>query len=362
MPRLLLIVIVGLAGSVVRAEYTIETVAEGLEFPWCIAFLPNGGMLVTERSGRLRRVDGTGLVAEPVANVPDTYVAGQGGFFDVLLDPDFASNRTLYLSYAHGNKKKNALRVVRARLDGTALSDLTPIFTATPWKNTPHHYGGRMAFMPDDTLLVTVGDGFNFREQAQKLDSHFGKVVRINTDGSVPTDNPFVGQNDALPEIWSYGHRNAQGIVVVPGSEAVLSHEHGARGGDELNRVDAGKNYGWPAITYGIDYSGQTISPYTELPGMEQPLVYWVPSIAPAGMAYYDHALFEDWRGNLLVAALAERRLRRLELRNGRVVAQHVLFDDLGERLRDVRVGPGGALYLLTDSAQGKVLRITPEE
>ena len=343
-----------------RAEYSIETVADGLEFPWCIAFLPDGAMLVTERSGRLRLIDDEGLAERPVGNVPDTYVAGQGGFFDVLLDPDFASNRTLYLSFAHGNRKKNATRVIRARLEGNELSDVTPIFTASPWKNTPHHYGGRMAFMPDGTLLVTVGDGFTFREQAQELDSHFGKVVRINTDGSVPADNPFVNSRNALPELWSYGHRNAQAILVLPGSGTVLSHEHGPRGGDELNRVEPGKNYGWPAITYGIDYSGQTISPYTELPGMEQPLVYWVPSIAPAGMAYYDHELFADWRSDLLVAALAERSVRRLEMRDGDVVAQHVLFEELGERFRDVRIGPDGALYLLTDSGQGRVLRVTP--
>jgi glucose/arabinose dehydrogenase len=228
-------------------------------------------------------------------------------------------------------------------------------------KSTPHHFGGRMLFLPDKTLLLTTGDGFNYREQAQKLDNLLGKVIRITRDGSVPTNNPFLDQIDSRPEIWSYGHRNPQGLVRDPNTGTVYLHEHGARGGDELNLIEPGLNYGWPAITYGVDYNFAQISPYTELPGMEQPLVYWVPSIAPAGMAYYDDDLFPEWRGDLFVAALAERSIRRLDLEDGRVVDQEVLFTELGQRMRDVRVGPDGALYLLTDSSEGTVLRVTPK-
>ncbi len=361
MYKLAVIVVVLVMASSARGDHAYETLAEGLEFPWSLAFLPDGEMLVTERAGRLRIIRDGLLVDEPVVGVPETYVAGQGGYFDVLPDPDFASNRQVYLSFAHGDRKQNAVRVIRARFDGAALDDVRTIFTAAPWKDTPHHYGGRMAFMSDGSLLLTTGEGFTYREEAQKLDNHFGKVIRINTDGSVPEGNPFIG-DDALSEIWSYGHRNPQGIVVVPESQAVYLHEHGPRGGDELNLVEPGNNYGWPAIAYGIDYSGATISPYTELPGMEQPITYWDPSIAPAGMAYYDGDLFPDWQGDLFVSALVERSVRRLDMDGGAVVAQQVLFDDLGERIRDVRVGPDGALYLLTDSPSGKVVRVSPTD
>jgi len=335
-----------------QAEYAMETVAEGLDFPWSIAFLPDGSMLVTERNGGLRIIRNGALDAEAIAGVPRAYVAGQGGLFDVVLDPGFEQNRTLYLSFAHGDRKANATRVVRAVFDGQSLVDVEVIFTATPTKDTPHHYGGRMAFLPDGTLLLTTGEGFNYREQAQLLDNHFGKIIRINTDGSVPEDNPFLDSPDALPEIWSYGHRNPQGIVVMPDTGDVFVHEHGPRGGDELNLIEPGNNYGWPAITYGIDYSGARISPYTELPGMEQPLIYWVPSIAPAGMA--------EFRGDLLVAALAEKTLRLIRIEDGEVAGQEVMIGDPGERIRDVRQGIDGSIYLLTDSARGKVIRVVP--
>lgn len=349
-----------LCAAAAGAQYDIDTVAEGLDFPWSIAFVPDGSMLVTERSGQLRLIRDGELRDAPVSGVPDVYAAGQGGLFDVVLDPDFKSNRSLYLTYAHGTRRSNATRVAKATFDGSALSGLTVVFTATPLKSTPHHFGGRLVFLPDGTFLLTTGDGFNYREEALKLDNHLGKVVRLNRNGTVPTDNPFVRRAGALPEIWSYGHRNPQAIVRDTDSGTVYLHEHGPRGGDELNVIEPGRNYGWPAITYGIDYSGASISPYTELPGMEQPLVYWVPSIAPAGMAYYDADLFPEWQGDLFVAALAERTIRRLDLENGQVVDQEVLFADLGYRFRDVRVGPDGALYLLTDSGSGKVLRVAP--
>lgn len=331
------------------AQDKIETVAEGLDHPWSLAFLPSGEMLVTERSGALRMVrDGT-LASPPIAGVPPVFANNQGGMFDVVLDPEFASNRQLYLSYAHGTRKQNTLRVMRAVLKGDSLVDQQVIFTAVPWKTTGAHYGARMAFLPDGTLLLTTGDGYNYREQAQTLDNHFGKVIRINTDGSVPKDNPFVGKAGHLPEIYSYGHRNPQGLVVIDNGEIYL-HEHGPKGGDELNHIQKGLNYGWPAISYGIDYSGALITPYTELPEMEQPLTYWVPSIAPSGMAFH--------QGGFYVGALKERTVHRLEWNGKALGKETTLFSELGQRIRDVRSGPDGYLYLLTDTDSGKVLRV----
>lgn len=348
-----------LAASAAIAENRIDTIAEGLEFPWSIAFLPDGTMLVTERSGNLRLIRDGRLVEQPIAGVPDVYVQSQAGLFDVVLDPDFDNNRLIYLSYAHGRSGRNATRVMRAIFDGSRLSDQQVIFTASPWKHGPNHFGGRMTFLPDGTLLLTTGEDFEQREKAQLLDNHLGKVIRINPDGSVPLDNPFRGTDGALPEIYSYGHRNPQAILVA-GDGVIWMHEHGPAGGDELNVIEPGRNYGWPVITHGRDYSGARISPYTEYEGMEQPVTYWVPSIAPAGMAYYDGDLFPQWRGDLFVAALVERSVRRLDMANGKVAEQEILFRELDERIRDVRAGPDGALYVLTDSPAGKVLRVTP--
>ena len=358
--RKLALALLLVASGIADAAPRVEVVASGLEFPWSIAFLPGGDMLVTERGGRLRIIrDGT-LLQEPVAGVPDAFVTGQGGLFDVVLDPAFADNRIIYLSLACGTAARNATRVVRALFDGNGLSEQTVLFTATPWKKGASHYGARMAFLPDGTLLVTVGEGFDYRESAQRLDTHLGKVVRIGTDGTAPADNPFRDTPGALPEIYSLGHRNPQAILVSPGDGSVFLHEHGPRGGDELNLVEPGRNYGWPVATHGRDYAGARISPFEAYPGMTDPLLHWTPSIAPAGMTLYDGALFPEWRGDLFVAALAERSLRRLDLENGAVVEQEVLFTDLGERLRDVRTGPDGALYVLTDSPDGRVLRIVP--
>ena len=352
--------IAGLLASSANAQFTIETVADDLELPWSLAFLPDGSMLVTERPGRLRIIRDGELLEAPVAGVPDVYFAGQGGLFDVVLDPDFETNQTIYLSYAHGNQDANATRILRAVLDGNKLRDQEVIFTVEPSKAGALHFGGRIAFLPDGTLLMPTGDGFTYREEAQKLDTLLGKIVRIHRDGSIPDDNPFVGREDARPEIWSYGHRNPQAILFDPVSGNVYQHEHGARGGDELNLIEQGKNYGWPAITYGRDYNFASITPYTEFPGMEQPVVDWTPSIAPAGMAIYWGDLFPDWRGDLFVAALVERAVRRLDMENGRVIGQELLFGELDERMRDVRAGPQGALYLLTDSTDGQVLRVLP--
>lgn len=348
-------------GETRAANYTLQTLAEGLAFPWSLAFLPDGDILVTERDGQLRRIRDGELLAEPVTGVPDSYVAGQGGLMDIRLHPDFASNRLVYLSYAHGDGDANQLRVARAEYADGALSNLEVVFGAEPMKDTPVHYGGRIAFMADGKLLITSGDGFIHRERAQLLDNHFGKTVRLNDDGSVPDDNPFARTEGARPEIWTYGHRNPQGLVVEPVTGRVYLHEHGPMGGDELNVIDPGKNYGWPVATYGLDYSGARISPFQERPGMEMPLEYWVPSIAPGGMTHYDGEAFPEWQGDLFVAALANMTVRRLDMDNGVVRGQETLFAEVEERFREIRMGPDGYLYLLTDSPDGRVIQVRPD-
>ena len=339
-------------------EYRIETVAEGLEFPWSIAFLPDGRLLVTERAGRLRVIEDGQLEETPVSGVPEAHVRSQAGLFEVMLDPGYADNGWLYLSLAHGSAAANSTRVVRARLVGNALEDLEVVFTAEPARNTSVHYGARMAFLADGSLVVGLGDGFNFREDAQRLDSHTGAIVRIWPDGRVPADNPFIGRADARPEIYSYGHRNVQGLVFDAQRGLLWAHEHGPRGGDELNLILPGRNYGWPVATHGVDYSGARISPYASRPGMEDPRVDWTPSIAPSGMTVYRGDQFPDWQGDLFVTALVAREVRRIQLDGERVVGQESLFGEIGERLRDIKTGPDGALYVLTDSPRGRVLRI----
>lgn len=342
--------------------YRIDTVAEGLEHPWSLAFLPDGRMLVTERAGRMRVICRDGALSPPLAGVPEAFVRSQAGLFDVVLAPDYDDTGWLYLSLADGTARANTTRLVRGRLDGERLVDVETLFTAMPRRGTPAHYGGRMAWLPDGTLVLALGDAFELREHAQKLDDHLGTIVRLNADGSVPADNPFVDRPDALPEIYSYGHRNAQAILYDADHDLLLAHEHGPRGGDELNHIRPGRNYGWPVITYGVDYSGSRISPYTEKEGMEQPLIDWTPSIAPAGMALYDGDAFPEWRGDLFVATLVEPGIRRV-LRDGPdIVGEEVLLQDAGQRIRDVRVGPDGLLYLLTDYADGAVLRVRPAD
>lgn len=340
-------------------EYRIESLAAGLEHPWSIAVLPDGRMLVTERAGRLRIIEDGRLLDEPVRGVPEAYVRSQAGLFEVLLDPDYASNGWIYLSLAHGDAAASGTRVVRGRLAGNEFTDQQVIFAIVPPRDTPVHYGGRMAFLGDGTLAIGLGDSFDYREEAQRLDSHTGAIVRIRPDGSVPEDNPCVGREGARPEIYSYGHRNVQGLVFDPESGRLWAHEHGPRGGDEVNLVQAGRNYGWPVATFGVDYSGARISPYTSRPGMEDPVLHWTPSIAPSGMALYRGAQFPEWEGDLLVTALVAREVRRLELEGERVVAREALFGEIGERLRDVKVAPDGALLVLTDSPRGQVLRIS---
>lgn len=358
--------IVGALAVVVSAQaagYRVETVVSGLEHPWSLAFLPGGRMLVTERPGRLRVIepgpDGQlQLRSEPVAGVPAVLARGQAGLFDVVVDPAFAVNGRVLLSFAHGQPQANHLRVVSARFDGRQLLEVKPVFTSQPAKAETQHFGGRMAWLADGSLLIGMGDGNLDRTDAQRLHSHLGKTLRIRPDGSVPADNPFVASPQARPEIYTRGHRNPQGLVVVDG--VAYAHEHGARGGDELNRLAPGANFGWPVTTGGIDYTYARITPYRSLPGIQPALVEWTPSIAPAGLAWYGGALFPAWRGSLFVAALKERSVRRVPLNGGTPGPQEVLFQELGERIRDVRAGPDGAIYLLTDSPDGRVLRVVP--
>ncbi|MCB1684962.1 MAG: PQQ-dependent sugar dehydrogenase [Pseudomonadales bacterium] len=345
------------------SAYRLETVTDNLANPWCVAFLPGGDFLVTGRAGTLRRVSTSGAVGEPIANVPPVFFAGQGGLFDVILDPDFPGNQRIYLSFAHGDMSANATRVVRARLQDNSLTDVEAIFTASPSKDTPQHYGGRMLFLPDGTLLLTTGDGFDYREQAQNTRALLGKTVRIRTDGSLPADNPFADGKGGHPAVWTYGHRNPQGLALDPATGTVYLHEHGPRGGDEVNVLAPGLNYGWPAITYGLDYSGAYVSPFTEYAGMEQPLHYWVPSIAPSGFAVYRGDAFPEWNGSLLVGALVDREIRRLSSGAGENLAsgpleEKSLFSEIGARIRDVRVGPDGLIYLLTDGSPGSLIRV----
>lgn len=349
------------AWAVQAADYRVETLAEGLENPWSLAFLPDGGMLITERSGQLRHISAEGeLQVEPISGVPEVYASGQAGLFEIALDPEFEQNNRVFLSYACGTAKANHTCLASATLNEQALTDVAEIFRVTPAKSGSAHYGGRIAFLADNSLLLGLGDGFNYREEAQKTSSHIGSIVRLNRDGSVPEDNPYIGQDDALPELYSIGHRNVQGLIYDAEGQRVLAHEHGPRGGDEINLVEPGNNYGWPKITYGVDYSGAVISPYTELPGLEQPLLQWTPSIAPAGFTIYRGDLFPEWDGSLMVAALAGMEVRRVVLDGSQVVEQESLFKELESRFRDVRSGPDGALYLLTDAAEGKLLKVVP--
>ncbi|CAI8320196.1 MAG: Aldose sugar dehydrogenase YliI [Rhodobiaceae bacterium UBA7378] len=357
--------LLGLVGPLTKTaaaeDYTLEEVVNGLDMPWGLAILPDGDMLVSELSGQLRLVRDGELIARPVAGVPETFYAGQGGLMDVRLHPNFATNNLVYLSLAVGSGYANALRVVRGRFDGGQLQDVETVFEAAPAKDTAAHYGGRMTFLPDNTLLVTVGDGFDYREDAQNRANHFGTIVRVSDAGKVPADNPYVDDPAALPEVWSYGHRNAQSIIYDAATDTVFQTEHGPRGGDELNIIAPAKNYGWPAITYGIDYSGLQISPYTSYEGMEQPLKYWDPSFGPSGMTLYRGAAFPNWDGDIFMTSLVFNHVVRVDM-DGRVAgSDQVLFGEIGERLRDIRTGPDGALYILsegTGDSDGRLWRV----
>jgi aldose sugar dehydrogenase len=341
----------------------VETIATGLANPWALAFLPDGRLLVTERAGRMRIVTRDGKLSPRIEGLPPIAVRGQGGLLDVVLDRNYAQNKTIYFCFADPVDGGGRTSLASAKLaDGEApkLEDLKIIFRQEGPLSSGNHYGCRIVQMPDNTLFLTLGDHYGPRDEAQNLGNHIGKIVRIRPDGSVPPDNPFVNRQGAKPEIWSYGHRNSQGAAINPASGKLWMHEHGPRGGDEVNIPQAGKNYGWPVIGYGVDYSGARIHEGTQKAGMEQPIIQWTPVIAPSGMAFYSGDLFPQWKGNLFIGGLATRILVRLELNGDKVVKEERLLENLSERIRDVRSGPDGALWLLTDNTAGRILRVTP--
>lgn len=341
-------------------DLVVETVAGGLEHPWGLAFLPDGRMLVTERPGRLRLVGRDGKLSAPIPGVPNVAGRGQGGLLDVVPDPGFAQNRTIYLSFAEPRSGGSGTSVARARLNerGTALEGTKVIFQQMPTIASNMHFGSRLVFDQTGALFVTVGDRYGQRDQAQNPANHIGKIMRIRPEGGAPADNPKI--EGWQPEIWSIGHRNVQAAALHPQSGQLWTAEHGARGGDEVNTPKAGRNYGWPVVTFGIDYSGAKIGEGTSKAGMEPPLFYWDPSIAPSGAAFYSGAVWPAWTNSLFVGALAGQMLVRLSTQGEAVTGQERLLEGLGERIRDVRQGPDGFLYLLSDAPDGKLLRVRP--
>lgn len=347
-----------------RAEFTVETVTEGLENPWGLAFLPDGSMLVTERPGQMRIVTPGGEKGPALEGLPEIVARGQGGLLDVALDPNFGDNRWVYFSFSEPGDGGTGTAVARGQLGEGRLENVEVIFSQTPKVRSNGHFGSRLVFDESGKLFITLGDRQQDFDLAypQKLDNHIGKVVRINSDGSVPEDNPYVGR-DGLDEIWSWGHRNIQGATLHPQTGELWTNEHGPQGGDEVNIARATLNYGWPVITYGEQYGGGKIGTGTRKEGMEQPLYYWLPSIATAGMTFYTGEAFPGWRGSLFVASLRGQVLSRLDIDDKRVMhEERLLGKEVARRLRDVVQGPDGYLYLLTDEAKGAILRIKPAQ
>jgi glucose/arabinose dehydrogenase len=345
------------------------TLLRGLEHPWGMVWLPDGDVLVTERPGRLQRVQDGRLASDAIAGIPEVFDSGQGGLLDVSLHPRFEQNRRIFFTYAHGNTIANRTRVATAVLNGNQLRNWQVIFEVAANKIGGQHFGSGLLWLPDETLLISIGDGGNppirlkgdwIRKQAQNRQSHLGKILRIKDDGSVPPDNPFAKSADVQPTIWSYGHRNIQGLAYDPLRSMVWASEHGALGGDELNLIQAGQNYGWPTVTFSREYyDGSKISPHTSKPGMVDPVAVWMTAIAPSGLVVYSGTQFEQWRGDLFVAGLKSQDIRRVDLNEaGQVVGQSALR--IGQRVRDVRQGPDGLLYVLTDESNGSLIRLEP--
>jgi len=367
-------------GDVAEAEgWTTETIVDGLRHPWGIAWLPDGSALVTERPGRLRLIhnaaQGAGgkpeLDPTPIGGTPEVCACGQGGLLDISLHPDFSDNQLVYMTFAEGTEDANRTALARGRLDleNKRLQDLEIIFRNADEKSGGQHFGSRLLWLPDATLLMSIGDGGNpptsfdgenIRNQAQNPGTHFGSIVRLNANGTAPADNPFIDQAGAKPELYSIGHRNIQGLSIDPDSGHVWANEHGSRGGDEINLIEPGNNYGWPDVTYSMEYSGPRISDKTQAPGVTQPRVVWTPSIAPSGMAFYTGSDFPEWQGDLISGALKFQQLRRTQLDGSRVLNEEKL--SIGQRVRDVRQGPDGDLYILTDEPDGALMRIVPED
>jgi aldose sugar dehydrogenase len=335
----------------------VETLTNKLDHPWGLAFLPDGRMLVTERPGRLRIVTRDGKISPPLGGVPKVYANGQGGLLDVALDPNFASNRLVYLSFAEPGPGGASTAVARGRLGDNAITDLKVIFSQMPKVSGGNHFGGRLVFARDGTLFITTGERAKF-DPAQDLSGHLGKIIRINPDGSVPRDNPFVGRAGVRPEIWSYGHRNPQGAALNPRTGALWETEHGPLGGDEVNIPQAGKNYGWPLVSWGNHYSGLPIAKPNTRPELTDAIYHWTPVIAASGLAFYNGDLLPSWRGNLIAGGLVSRGIVRLTLDGDKIVGEERI--GLGARVRDVRQGPDGAVYVLTDQGDGKILRLSP--
>jgi len=357
----------GNAPLVVReVRYRVVPVLAGLEHPWGMAWLPNGEMLITERPGRVRRVRSGVLQTEPVAGVPQVLAAGQGGLLDISLHPRFPAKPRVYLTYAEGTREANRTVVARLTWDGQGFTERREVLRVSQSKSGTQHFGSRLAWLPDETLLVSIGDGGNpptelagqlIRLQAQNPRSHLGKVLRVNADGTVPRDNPLGAK--ALPEVWSWGHRNIQGLAVDSQTGQVWATEHGAKGGDEVNRLQAGQNYGWPAVTHSREYFGPEISPHRSLPGMVDPVWVWSETVAPSGLAVYRGAKFPQWQGQLLAGGLISQAVHRFQV-NPQGEVKEVGKIPIGARVRDVRVGPDGLIYVLTDAPKGQLLRIEP--
>jgi glucose/arabinose dehydrogenase len=339
----------------------VETVSAGLDHPWGLAILPDGRMLVTERDGRVRWIARDGKQSAPLTGVPAVAASGQGGLLDITLDPQFGTNQLIYLSYAEAGEGGSGTAVARGRVTATSLENVQVVYRQTPKVSGSGHFGSRIVFAPDGKMFVTQGDRFSYRERAQDSQWLLGKVVRLNPDGTVPSDNPFFGRTDVRPEIWSMGHRNMQGAAIDPATGRLWTIEHGAAGGDELNHPEAGKNYGWPTITYGRDYNGRNIGIGAVKEGMEQPVYYWDPVIAPGGLTFYNHTRFPGWQGSILIGSMVPGGLVRLTMKDGVVVSEERHLGELHERIRDVQVAPDGLIYVTTDSNTGRILRLSPK-
>ncbi len=344
------------------------TMIEELEHPWAMDWLPNGDILITERPGRLRIVKNGKLESQPIQGVPEVFAVGQGGLLDVSVHPNFEENNYIYLTYASGTRNNNQTKIARAILDENQLRDVEVIFKVSPSKTGGQHFGSRLVWLEDGTFLASIGDGGNpplkidgelSRKQAQQLDSYLGKIIRLNDDGSIPENNPFVDQENANPAIWSYGHRNIQGLTVDQQSGEIWSTEHGSKGGDELNKIKAGGNYGWPVVTHSREYTGGEISDKRSLPGMVDPLEVWTPAIAPSGLTLYDGDKFTQWQGDLLAGGLVAREVIRIDLNDaGEIMGKYPIKFE--QRVRDVSQGPDGFVYVLTDDRNGKLIRLEP--
>jgi glucose/arabinose dehydrogenase len=344
-------------------DIRVETIVSGLSYPWALAFLPDGRMLVTERGGNMRIATRDGKLSPPLGGVPKVLSQNQGGLLDVIIDRDFATNNAIYFCYSDPVDGGAQTALARAKIDAGEKPQLTEVRRIFRQEGPPSrglHYGCRIVQARDGNLFLTTGDHGSASKSAQTLDNHIGKIIRIAPDGSVPKDNPFVGRADAKPEIWSYGHRNSQGATLHPATGKLWMHEHGPQGGDELNIPEAGENYGWPVIGFGVNYGGAKIHEGTSKAGMEQPIRQWTPVIAPSGFTIYTGDLFPQWKGNAFIGGLRTQTLVRLELDGEKVTREERMLRQLNERIRDVRTGPDGAIWLVTDDAQGRILRLSP--